>query len=70
MVKAKENTKSEESSKREVVYKIMTPNPFTFVALDDSGDLWADDKGVITTTDEQTKDWLLKFSNFKDVTNV
>lgn len=70
MVKAKENTKSEESSKSEVVYKIMTPNPFTFVALDDSGDLWADEKGVITTTDEQTKDWLLKFSNFKDVTNV
>jgi hypothetical protein len=70
MVKAKENTKSEESSKSEVVYKIMTPNPFTFVALDDSGDLWADEKGVITTTDEQTKDWLLKFSNFKDVSNV
>ncbi|MBC1734959.1 hypothetical protein HB992_09785 [Listeria seeligeri] len=70
MVKAKENTKSEESSKSEVVYKIMTPSPFTFVALDDSADLWADEKGVITTTDKQTKDWLLKFSNFKDVTNV
>lgn len=70
MVKAKENTKSEESSKSEVVYKIMTPNPFTFVALDDSKDLWADEKGVITTTDKPTKDWLLKFSNFTDVTNV
>ncbi|EDO1202084.1 hypothetical protein FQS15_06435 [Listeria innocua] len=69
---AKTNTKSDESTKSEKknTYKIMTPNPFTFVALDDEEDLWADEKGVITTTDKNIAHWLLSFSNFVDISNI
>lgn len=71
---AKTNTKSDEPTKSEKkdIYKIMTPNPLTFVALDleNEEDLWADENGVITTTDKNIAHWLLSFSNFVDISNI
>ncbi|EJR52575.1 hypothetical protein IIO_06147 [Bacillus cereus VD115] len=52
------------------VYKVIAPKPFTYVATNYFGGLWADEKGVFVTEDKVTYEYLLTFAEFKDITGI
>ncbi|EXY06181.1 hypothetical protein P4I81_08765 [Bacillus cereus] len=52
------------------VYKVIAPKPFTYVATNYFGGLWADEKGVFVTEDKATYEYLLTFAEFKDITGI
>lgn len=52
------------------VYKVIAPKPFTYVATNYFGGLWADENGVFVTENEETYKYLLTFAEFKDVTYI
>lgn len=52
------------------VYKVIAPKPFTYVATNYFGGLWADEKGVFVTDNEETYKYLLTFAEFKDITGI
>ncbi|MGF9852043.1 hypothetical protein ABHN09_10700 [Bacillus paramobilis] len=52
------------------VYKVIAPKPFTYVATNYFGGLWADEKGVFETEDKATYEYLLTFAEFKDITGI
>lgn len=51
-------------------YKVIAPKPFTYVATNYFGGLWADEKGVFVTEDKATYEYLLTFAEFKDITGI
>lgn len=58
------------NTEMEKVYKIVTPKPKMYVAIDERTGIWSDEKGIMRTTNEKVKDYLLTFSEFKDVTDI
>ncbi|WP_179862675.1 hypothetical protein [Bacillus thuringiensis] len=52
------------------LYKVIAPKPFTYVATNYFGGLWADEKGVFETEDKATYEYLLTFAEFKDITGI
>jgi len=52
------------------VYKVVAPKPFTYVATNYFGGLWADGNGLFVTENEETYKYLLTFAEFKDVTFI
>lgn len=47
------------------VFKIMTPEPRTFVSFHDGTNIWSDENGIIRADDEETRDFLLSYAGFK-----
>lgn len=58
------------ATKSKTVYKVIAPKPFTYVATNYFGGLWADEKGVFETEDKATYEYLLTFAEFKDITGI
>ncbi|MGG1722969.1 hypothetical protein [Bacillus paranthracis] len=58
------------AAKSKTVYKVIAPKPFIYVALNEFSGVWADEKGVFTTEDANVYKYLLKFAEFKDVTDI
>ncbi|RQW65695.1 hypothetical protein DUK53_14990 [Listeria sp. SHR_NRA_18] len=47
------------------VFKIMTPEPRTFVSFHDGTSVWSDENGIIRVDDAETRDYLLSYAGFK-----
>ncbi|TCD28088.1 hypothetical protein [Bacillus wiedmannii] len=58
------------AAKSKTTYKVIAPKPFTYVATNYFGGLWADEKGVFETEDKATYEYLLTFAEFKDITGI
>lgn len=58
------------AAKNKTVYKIIAPKPYTYIATNYFGGIWADEKGLITTEDETIYKYLLTFAEFKDITGI
>ncbi|KNF09307.1 hypothetical protein CLPU_3c00850 [Gottschalkia purinilytica] len=51
-------------------YRVLTPNPRMYVALNELHGLWSDENKIIETDDKNIYDYLLNFSGFQDVSKL
>ncbi|MBC2370156.1 hypothetical protein HBP99_16115 [Listeria booriae] len=70
VIEAPKVEQSVKDKKAEKIYKIVTPNPKMYVAIDERNGIWSDEKGIMRTKSEKIKEYLLTFSEFKDVTDI
>lgn len=51
-------------------YRVITPRPKMYVALDELHGIWSDEHKLIETEDQNIYEYLLTFSGFQDITDV
>ncbi|MBC1524450.1 hypothetical protein [Listeria booriae] len=58
-------TTAKKTVEKSQTFKIMTPEPRTFVSFHDGTSVWSDENGIIRVTDKETCDFLLTYAGFK-----